>query len=89
VNRAAASVPSRAAAWRFTSANGVALTAVNVGDEPCNVTFPNAPGRWRDAITEAEFGGQGGTLTVPVPAHAIRLLSSSPLHPVPVRPPKF
>jgi hypothetical protein len=66
---------ARAAAWRFTSATGMALTAVNVDDEPCQVAFPNAAGTWRDAVTGEEFTARGGKLTVMVPAHRVRLLA--------------
>jgi hypothetical protein len=48
-----------AAAWRFTGANGTALTAVNVADEPSRVAFPNAPGIWTDAVSGNEFTTHG------------------------------
>jgi len=76
-NPAAGHVPPGAAAWRFTGANGIALTTVNVADEPCQVAFPNVSGTWRDAVTGEEFVARGGTLTVSVPAHRARLLHSS------------
>jgi hypothetical protein len=75
-NPAASHVPPSAAAWRFTGANGIALTTVNVADEPCQVAFPNVSGTWRDAVAGEEFVARGGTLTVSVPAHRARLLHS-------------
>ncbi|HSP62285.1 MAG TPA: hypothetical protein VLQ90_04815, partial [Pyrinomonadaceae bacterium] len=69
---------AQAAAWRFTSANGVALTAVNVADDSCQITFPVAPGTWTDAVTGVEFTARGGALSVSVPAHRVRLLSHDP-----------
>jgi hypothetical protein len=64
----------RAAAWRFTGTNGMALTAVSVSDESRPIVFPNAPGTWQDGITGDVFTAQGNRLTVTVPAHGIRLL---------------
>jgi hypothetical protein len=64
----------RVAAWRFTGANGVALTAANVAEAPRPIVFPNAPGTWYDAVSGQAFTAQGNRLTVPVPAHGIRLL---------------
>jgi len=67
---------AHAAAWRFTGANGMALTAVNVADVPCRVAFPNAAGIWTDGVSGDEFRAQGSKLTVSVSAHGIRLLHS-------------
>jgi hypothetical protein len=75
-NPAAAHGAPSAGAWRFTGANGIALTAVNVADEPCQIAFQNVPGTWRDAVTGDECTARGGTLTVMVPAHRARLLHS-------------
>jgi hypothetical protein len=66
---------AQAAAWRFTGANGTALTAANVADEPGHVVFPNAAGTWRDAVSCEEFTARGGKLSVSVPAHRVRLLA--------------
>jgi hypothetical protein len=68
----------QAAAWRFTGTRGVALTAVNVADAPCQIVFQNAPGTWIDAVTGVEFTARGGVLSVSVPAHRVRLLSHDP-----------
>lgn len=68
----------QAAAWRFNSANGVALSAVNVADAPHLITFPAAAGKWTDAVTGVEFVAKGSTLTVSVPAHRVRLLWHDP-----------
>ncbi|HEV8072183.1 MAG TPA: DUF6259 domain-containing protein [Planctomycetaceae bacterium] len=65
---------THAAAWRFTGANGTALTSINVGNEPCRVVFPNAAGIWIDAVSGERFRTQGGKLTAVVSAHSVRLL---------------
>ncbi|MGO8952031.1 MAG: DUF6259 domain-containing protein [Rhodomicrobium sp.] len=67
----------RAAGWRFTSANGVALTAVSVAEVPRQIVFPDAPGSWRDGVSGDTFTAQGDTLAVTVPAHGIRLLQAA------------
>lgn len=67
----------RVAAWRFTGTNGMALTAVSVADGPRPIVFPNAPGSWRDGVKGEVFTAQGNMLTVPVPAHGIRLMHAA------------
>ncbi|MGD0389415.1 MAG: hypothetical protein ABSC42_10725 [Tepidisphaeraceae bacterium] len=66
----------KAAGWRFTSNAGMALTAINVSDEPGNVKFPNTGGAWEDGVSGDVLTAQNNTLTVPVPAHRLRLLSA-------------
>jgi hypothetical protein len=63
-----------AAAWRFANAKGIALTAVNVADTPHTVAFANAPGVWRDGVSGEDFAARSASLTVPVPAHGLRML---------------
>ncbi len=65
---------SKAAGWRFTSNRGMALTAINVSDEPRDVSFPNTSGTWEDGVSGDVLAAQKNTLTVPVPAHGVRLL---------------
>jgi len=65
-----------AAGWRFTSNNGMALTAVNVSDAIRVVTFPNAGGTWKDGVSGDVLDAQNNTLTVAVPPHRVRLLST-------------
>jgi hypothetical protein len=67
----------KAAGWRFSSSRGTALTAVNVADDARDVAFTNAAGAWQDEVAGETFTAQGGTLTVPVPAHRVRLLRSA------------
>jgi len=64
----------RVAGWRFTGANGTALTAVSVAEVPRQIVFPTTTGSWRDAVGGQVFTAQGNTLTVTVPAHGIRLM---------------
>jgi hypothetical protein len=65
-----------AAGWRFTSTNGMALTAVNVSDAPLVVSFPSAGGTWKDGVSGDVLTAQNNTLAVSVPAHRVRLLSA-------------
>jgi hypothetical protein len=64
----------RVVGWRFTSHNGMALTAVSVAEVPREVHFPNARGTWIDAIRGDKFAAKENTLAVPVPPHGVRLL---------------
>jgi len=66
----------KAVGWRFTSNQGMALTAVSVADVRRDVTFPSTRGAWKDAVTGDVFTARDDTLTVPVPAHQVRLLHS-------------
>lgn len=66
----------KAAGWRFTSHKGMALTAINVSDAPHVVEFPNTSGTWEDGVSGDVLAAQNSTLTVPVPAHRVRLLSA-------------
>jgi hypothetical protein len=65
-----------AAGWRFTSNKGMALTAINVSDAPRVVNFPNTSGTWQDGVSGDVLAAQNKTLTVPVPAHRVQLLSA-------------
>jgi hypothetical protein len=65
-----------AAGWRFTSNKGMALTAINVSDAPRVVNFPNTSETWKDCVSGDVLAAQNNTLTVPVPAHRVRLLSA-------------
>ncbi len=67
----------KTAGWRFTSNKGLALTAVNVSDEPRAVDFPNTRGTWKDGVSGEAFVAQNDTLRVGVPAHRVRLLSAT------------
>jgi hypothetical protein len=67
----------RVAGWRFSSDKGLALTAVSVADVPRQVHFPNISGGWTDAVTGDKFSAKDNALTVPVPAHRVRLLYSA------------
>jgi hypothetical protein len=64
----------RAVGWRFTGARGTALTAVSVDETPQNLNFVNAAGTWKDFVTGQTFSAGGGTLTVPIPPHRVRLM---------------
>ena len=64
----------RVAGWRFTSNQGAALTAVSVADAPRDVSFPNTPGTWKDALSGEVFTARNKTLMVSVPPHRVRLL---------------
>jgi hypothetical protein len=64
----------KAAGWRFISNRGMALTAVNVADVRRAVEFPNTGGTWEDGVSGGVFASHDNTLTVPVPAHRVRLL---------------
>jgi hypothetical protein len=64
----------RVAGWRFTSSRGTALTAVSVADIPRDVSFPNTPGTWKDALSGEVFTARNRTLTVRIPPHRVRLL---------------
>lgn len=78
---------AQVAAWRFTGGNGFALTAVNVGGTPVNVTFANAKGTWLDGVKNEQYAAQGDSLTVDVPAHGVRLLHPGALPPIKYKPP--
>ena len=67
----------RVIGWRFTSNNGMALTAVSVAEHPRQISFPNTSGTWTDHVRGDVFTAEGNTLTVHVPAHSIRLLSTA------------
>jgi hypothetical protein len=67
----------KTAGWRFTSSQGMALTAVNVSDEPREVNFPKTRGTWKDGVSGDVFAAQNDTLRVGVPAHRVRLLSGA------------
>ena len=60
--------------WRFTSDRGMALTAVSVADGRREISFPNTTGTWEDGVSGDQFTAQDNTLTVPIPAHSVRLL---------------
>jgi hypothetical protein len=64
----------QAAGWRFTGNKGTALTAVSVSDAQRVVNFPNTSGTWKDRVSGDVLAAQNNTLTVPVPAHRVRLL---------------
>jgi hypothetical protein len=60
--------------WRFTGPKGTALTTANVDDAPQDLTFMQAPGMWKDLVTDETFSAKGNSLAVTVPAHRVRLL---------------
>jgi hypothetical protein len=64
----------RAVGWRFVSAKGTALTAVNVGNEVCRVAFNDTAGTWKDGVRGDVFTARDKTLIVSVPPHSVRLL---------------
>lgn len=64
--------------WSFNTRTGTALTAVSVDDAPQQITFSGAAGGWQDQITNERFFATGATLTVPIPAHRVRLLLPDP-----------
>ena len=78
----------KAVGWRYTSNGGMALTAVSVADVRRDVTFPSTRGTWEDAVTGDVFTARDNTLTVPVPAHRIRLLHSGTDESARQRPPR-
>jgi len=69
-----ASSTARAVAWKFTGPGGTALTAVNVGDDAAEVSFPGVGGSWKDGVRGEGFAAQGNSLRVSVPAHGVRML---------------
>jgi hypothetical protein len=67
----------RVVGWRFTSKNGMALTAVNVGDFHHKVNFPNISGTWKDGVRGNVFIAESNILTVTMPPHGVRLLATT------------